>query len=236
MKLSVIIPVFNEVNTVLETIRRVRECGVPDLELIVVDDCSSDGTREQLQALPPAPDLRLVYHEVNRGKGAAIRTAQALVTGAAVIIQDADLEYSPAEFPKLLRPLAENRADAVYGSRYSGREILVDTFWHYLGNKLLTTFSNALANIHLTDMETCYKMMRADVFRRIRIECNRFGMEPELTAKLAKMKCRIFEMPIAYTARQRDQGKKINWRDGVAAVWYILKFNLFRRAGRPPQP
>jgi len=236
MKLSVIIPVYNEAASIRTVIERVRGCGVPNLEVLVVDDCSTDGTRAVLEALPAEWGVRVLFQTRNQGKGAAVRRAQAEVSGDAVVIQDADLEYDPAELPRLLRPIEQGLADAVYGSRYSGREILVDTFWHYLGNKLLTTFSNALANIHLTDMETCYKMMRADVFRRIHLECNRFGMEPELTAKLARMKCRIFEMPISYTARQRDQGKKINWRDGVAAVWYILKFNLFRRAGRPPQP
>jgi len=236
MKLSVIIPVFNEAESVRAVIARVLECGVRELEVIVIDDCSTDGTQEVLRGLPADWQVKTLFHACNQGKGAAVRSGQALVTGDAVVIQDADLEYSPEELPRLLQPIADGRADAVYGSRYSGRDILVDTFWHYLGNKVLTTFSNMLANVHLTDMETCYKMMRTDVFRRIRIECNRFGIEPELTAKLARMKCRIYEMPIAYAARQRNQGKKINWRDGVAAVWYIVKFNLFRRQSRIPAP
>ena len=234
MKLSVIIPVFNEAKSVRAVIGRVRGCGVRDLEIIVVDDCSSDGTPEVLRGLPVDWQVKTLFHERNQGKGAAVRSGQQLVTGDAVVIQDADLEYSPEELPRLFKPIEDGLADVVYGSRYSGREILVDTFWHYLGNKVLTTFSNVLANVHLTDMETCYKMMRTDVFRPIRIECNRFGIEPELTAKLAKMKCRIYEMPISYQARQRDQGKKINWRDGIAAFWYILKFNLFRRQPRTP--
>jgi len=226
MKLSVIIPVYNEEATVLEVVRQVRACGVPDLEIVVVNDCSVDGTRALLDSLPPAPDLVIVHHEVNQGKGAAIRTAQTRITGDVVVIQDADLEYSPTEFPRLLRPIEEDKADAVYGSRYSGRELLVDTFWHYLGNKVLTTFSNMLSNIHITDMETCYKMMRAGIFRDMVLECNRFGFEPEITAKLAKRRCRIYELPIAYAARRFDEGKKIGWQDGLAALWYIVKYNL----------
>lgn len=228
MKLSVIIPVYNEEKTVLEIIRRVRACGVPELEIIVVNDCSRDGTRALLDGLPPAADLVIVHHESNQGKGAAIRTAQRRVTGDVVVIQDADLEYSPAEFPRLLRPIAEDKADAVYGSRYSGRELLVDSFWHYLGNKVLTTVSNMLSNIHITDMETCYKMMRAEIFKDMDLECNRFGFEPEITAKLAKRRCRLYEIPIAYEARRFDEGKKIGWRDGIAALWYIVKYNLLQ--------
>lgn len=227
MKLSVIIPVYNEEETVLEIISQVRNCGVKDLEIIVVNDCSTDGTEAKLATLPPATDLKILKHEVNKGKGAAIRTAQANVTGDAVIIQDADLEYSPSEFPRLIRPMETGEADAVYGSRYSGREILVDTFWHYTGNKILTTISNICSNLHLTDMETCYKMIRADLFKGMTLECNRFGFEPEITAKLSKKRCRIYEMPIAYHARSFDSGKKIGWKDGVAAIWYILKYNWF---------
>jgi glycosyltransferase involved in cell wall biosynthesis len=227
MKLSVIIPVFNEEETILEIIRRVRACGVEDLEMIIVDDCSTDGTRAKLEALPPADDLTIVYHEVNRGKGAAIRTAREHIRGEVVVIQDADLEYSPEEFPRLLRPILADKADAVYGSRYSGNELLVDSFWHYVGNYVLTTVSNIFSNLHLTDMETCYKMIRTSIFRDMPLECNRFGIEPELTAKLARRRCRIYEVPIAYEARRFDEGKKIGWRDGVAALWYIVKYNLF---------
>jgi len=226
MKLSVIIPVYNEETTVLDIIEQVRKSGVPALEMVVVNDCSTDATREKLESLPPSDDLVIVHHEINKGKGAAIRTAQELVTGEVVVIQDADLEYSPGEFPKMLKPITDDRADVVYGSRYSGREILVDSFWHYLGNKILTTFSNVLSNTHLTDMETCYKMIRADIFKELALECNRFGIEPELTAKLARRRCRIYELPIAYEARRFDEGKKIGWKDGVAALWYIVKYNL----------
>jgi glycosyltransferase involved in cell wall biosynthesis len=226
MKLSVLIPVYNEEKTVLDVIRRVRACGVPELELIVVNDCSRDGTRRLLDALPPSPDLIIVHHPHNQGKGAAIRTAQARVTGDVAVIQDADLEYDPEEFPRLLMPIAEGRADAVFGSRFSGSEIRVDTCWHYLGNKLLTLTSNVCSNLWLTDMETCYKMIRADLFKSFRLECNRFGIEPELTAKLARTHCRIYELPIAYHARGFDEGKKIGWKDGVAAFWYIFKYNF----------
>ena len=226
MRLSVIIPAYNEASTITTVIELVRACGVPDLQLIIVDDCSTDGTGAILDALPPSPDLTILHHPVNRGKGAAIRTAQQHVAGDAVIIQDADLEYSPSEFPALLRPIAEGKAEAVFGSRYSGREILVDSFWHYFGNEVLTLASNIFSNLHLTDMETCYKMVRADLFTSLTLECNRFGFEPEITAKLAARRARIYEIPIAYTARPYDQGKKIGWRDGVAAFWYILKYNL----------
>lgn len=229
MRLSVIIPVYNEVNTILQVINMVRHCGVPELEIIVVDDCSTDGTGALLDSMPPSPDLVILHHDVNKGKGAGIRTAQARVTGDVVIIQDADLEYSPYEFPMLLRPLEDGRADAVFGSRYSGREILVDTYWHYFGNMVLTTISNIFSNLHLSDMETCYKMIRADIFKSLVLECNRFGFEPEVTAKLAARRCRIFEVPIVYNARPYDAGKKIGWKDGVAAIWYILKYNIWAR-------
>ncbi len=228
MKLSVIIPVYNEVNTVASVIEAVRSCGVTDLEILVVDDCSTDGTKEVLEALPPSSDLVLCRHEKNQGKGAAIRTAQAKLTGDVVIIQDADLEYSPAEFPGMLQHIENGEAEAVFGSRYSNPTHLVDSFWHVKGNQWLTGFSNFCANLHLTDMETCYKMIRAELFKSFTLECNRFGFEPEITAKLAKAKARIVETPIHYVPRPYDQGKKIGWRDGVAALWYILKYNLFK--------
>lgn len=226
MKLSVIIPVYNEQNTVAQVIDKVRQCGVDDLQIVIVNDCSTDDTARVLAGLPESDDMIVINHQTNQGKGASIRTAQKHVTGDAVVIQDADLEYDPRELPGLFRLIADGEADVVYGSRYSGREILVDSFWHYMGNKVLTTFSNALANLHLTDMETCYKMIRGDIFRELRLECNRFGIEPELTAKLAKLKCRIFEVPISYQARRFHEGKKISWKDGLAAFWYIIKYNL----------
>lgn len=227
MKLSIIIPVYNEESTILDVLERVE--AVPlEKEILVVNDCSCDRTREKLESLPEKPHLKIVHHEVNRGKGAAIRTAQELITGDVMIIQDADLEYSPEEYPKLFRFFEEDKADVVFGSRYSGTELLVDSYWHYFGNKMLTTFSNMLSNVHLTDMETCYKMIRTSIFKQIKIECNCFGFEPEITAKLARCRCRIYEVPINYEARRFDEGKKIGWRDGVKAIYYIIKFNLFR--------
>ncbi|MBR0459817.1 MAG: glycosyltransferase family 2 protein [Victivallales bacterium] len=228
LKLSVIIPVYNEEKTVLEVISRVRNCGVKNLEIIVVNDCSTDGTKQRLATVEGTEGLRILEHSHNQGKGAAIRTAQAAVTGDVVIIQDADLEYDPAEFPRLIRPLEENKADAVYGSRYSSNEALVDGFWHYYGNKLLTFASNLFSNLHLTDMETCYKMIRAELFKPMLLECNRFGFEPEVTAKLAKSHCRIFEMPITYIPRTYGEGKKIGIGDAVAAFWYIFKYNVLQ--------
>ncbi len=220
-------PVYNEVDTVLKVVDQVDAVDI-EKEIIIVNDCSSDGTREKLETLRDRKHIKVVHHERNQGKGAAIRTAQALLTGDVVIIQDADLEYSPTEYPKLLLPIAQDRADVVFGSRYSGTEILVDSFWHYLGNKILTTFSNVVSNIHLTDMETCYKMIKVPLFKELEIECNCFGFEPEITAKLAKKQCRIFEVPISYQARRFDEGKKIGWVDGVKAFYYILKYNLMR--------
>jgi glycosyltransferase involved in cell wall biosynthesis len=224
--LSVIIPVYNEEPTVREVVGRVLDCGVAEIEVVVVDDSSTDATWQCLQAFDDDPRVVKLRHGRNAGKGAAIRTAQPHVRGDVVVIQDADLEYDPAELPRLLRPIEQDLADVVYGSRYSGSEILVDSFWHYMGNRVLTTFSNILSNLHLTDMETCYKMMRANIFRDLELECRRFGIEPELTAKLARRGCRIYEIPISYRARRSDQGKKIGWRDGLAALWYILRFNL----------
>ncbi len=228
MKLSIIIPVYNEDNTIQEIINRVRTCGVEDLDIVVVDDASTDKTREKLQAYADDTDVRVFHHEVNAGKGAAIRTAQDKIRGDVVVIQDADLEYAPEDLPHMLQVISENRADAVFGSRYSGRELLVDTFWHYLGNKIITTWSNILSNLHLTDMETCYKMIRADIFRELPLECRKFGIEPELTAKIAAKQCRIYEVPISYEARSGAAGKKIGWKDGVAALWYVFKFNLLQ--------
>ena len=226
-KLTVIIPVYNEENTILDIVNKVKNCGVPELEIIIVDDCSTDSTASKLELLSSMPDIKVLRHEVNKGKGAAIQTAQKNITGDFVIIQDADLEYSPDEFPRMMAPLVADEADAVYGSRYSGREILVDTFWHYFGNKFLTTISNICSNLHLTDMETCYKMIRSDLFKAMPLECNRFGFEPEVTAKLARAKCRIYEMPITYRARSNAEGKKIGIEDAFAAIWFILKYNLF---------
>jgi len=224
MKLSVIIPVFNEARTILEVIEKVK--GAPfDKEIIVVDDASKDGTRELLEKR--GDGIRVLYHSTNQGKGAAIRTALPHITGDVVIIQDADLEYDPSEYPHLVAPILEGKADVVYGSRFLGRTHRVLLFWHFVGNRIVTTFSNMLTGLKLTDMETCYKAFRADILKQIRIESNRFGFEPEITAKVAKMDCRVLEVPISYSGRDYSEGKKINWKDGIAALYWIAKFNLF---------
>jgi len=241
VRLSVLIPVYNECDTIAEICGRVRAVPV-DTEIVVVDDFSTDGTREVLEHLYEEGQIdRLVLQASNRGKGAAIRTAVAHATGEAVIIQDADLEYDPAEYPRLLEPIARGRADAVYGSRFAGRDPhRVLYFWHYLGNRLLTLLSNMVTNLNLTDMETCYKMLRREVWATIDLEENRFGMEPEITAKLARGGWRIYEVGISYAGRTYAEGKKINWKDGVSALRCILKYGIwrriFKRAQAPTSP
>ena len=231
MVLSVLIPVYNERQTVELIVDQVRRAlpGVR-MEVICVDDCSTDGTMQVLEQLQGDGRIdRLVRHERNRGKGAAIRTALAASTGDVVLVQDADLEYDPADWPQLLAPLVEGKADAVFGSRFLGGPHRVLFFWHYVGNKLLTTISNMFTNLNLTDMETCYKAMRGEVARSLLpvLTSDRFGFEPELTARLAQAKARIFEVPIGYSGRTYAEGKKIGWKDGVAAFWHIVRFNLF---------
>ncbi len=230
MRLSVLIPVYNECDTIAKICRRVRAVPV-DTEIVVVDDFSTDGTREVLEHLYEEGLVdRLVLQAANRGKGAAIRTAVAHATGDAVIIQDADLEYDPAEYPRLLAPIAEGKADAVYGSRFAGRDPhRVLYFWHYVGNRFLTLLSNMVTNLNLTDMETCYKMLRREVWAAIELEENRFGMEPEITAKLARGGWRIYEVGISYSGRTYAEGKKINWKDGVSALRCIFKYGIWRR-------
>jgi glycosyltransferase involved in cell wall biosynthesis len=225
MKLSVIIPVYNEVKTILEVIQRVKATAF-EKEIIVVDDGSTDGTREIL--LNQNEGIDLLLHETNQGKGAAIRTALPHVTGDIVIIQDADLEYHPKEYPRLITPILEGVADVVYGSRFQGGAHRVPYFWHAVGNRLITTLSNMFTDLNLSDMETGYKVFRADILKKIKIESNRFGVEPEITAKIAKLGCRIYEVPISYRGRDYSEGKKIKWKDGLAAIYWILKFNLFR--------
>jgi len=230
VKLSVVIPVYNEAATIESLLDRVRSVPV-DKELVVVDDCSTDGTRDRLAALQQRgdPDLRIVFHEVNRGKGAALRTGFGAATGDVVIIQDADLEYDPFEYPKLMQPIVDGRADVVYGSRFAGGEShRVLYFWHSLGNKFLTLLSNAFTNLNLTDMETCYKVFRRDVLQRIQLEEDRFGFEPEVTAKVARLGVRIYEVGISYAGRTYEEGKKIGWKDGVRAIWCIIKYNVLR--------
>jgi len=227
MKLSVVIPVYNEVSTVRAVIASVISAPF-DKEIIVVDDGSNDGTREILKNLC-LPELKVICHPNNQGKGAAIRTGFKAVRGDFVIIQDADLEYDPAEYPKLLKPLLDGRADVVYGSRFiGGDEHRALFFWHMVGNKTLTLCSNMLSNLNLTDMETCYKAFRREIIEKVTIEENRFGFEPEITAKVAKLGARIFEVGISYSGRTYSEGKKIGWRDGISALRCIIKYNLFR--------
>ncbi len=224
--LSVLIPVYNERDTIERLLDEVHAVDVPK-QIICVDDFSTDGTREVLERLRAEGRIdKLELHEVNRGKGAAIRTALAASTGNVVIVQDADLEYDPADWPVLLDPIIDGRADAVFGSRFLGGPHRVLYFWHSVGNRALTTLSNMLTNLNLTDMETCYKAIRGDLARSLVLTSDRFGFEPEVTARLARARARIFEVPISYSGRTYAEGKKIGWRDGVAAIWHILWYNL----------
>ena len=224
--LSVVMPVYNECHTISEVIRRVRRCGVP-FELIIVDDASTDGTREILEQFSLDRDIRLLLHDKNQGKGAALKTGFAQVRGDIVLVQDADLEYDPAEYLKLIQPIVEGQADVVFGSRFIGDSHRVLYFWHAAGNRLLTLLSNIATNLNLTDIESCYKVFRRDIIERIgpTLEEKRFGIEPELTAKVARIPgVRIYERPISYSGRTYAQGKKIGWRDGFRALWCILKY------------
>ena len=224
---SVVVPAYNEAETVETALRRVRSIPLR-LEIIVVNDASTDGTREILEKLA-ADGLvdRLVHHATNRGKGAAIRSGVEAATGDALVVQDADLEYDPADLPALIKPISEGKADAVYGSRFQGGAHRVLYFWHYAGNRFLTLLSNMFTNLNLTDLETCYKLVRMDLLKRLPLTSNRFGFEVEITARLAQAGARIWEMPISYSGRTYEEGKKITWRDGVAALFHILRYNLF---------
>ena len=229
MKLSVIIPCYNERETIGQIVEAVRASSWKDLEIIIIDDCSTDGTREKLKSEIETSVDRIIYHTVNLGKGAALRSGIREATGDIVIIQDADLEYDPNEYPIVVGPIIQGKADVVFGSRFLGigaHRVLY--FWHRVGNGFLTLLSNMLTNLNLTDMETCYKAFRRDIIQSITIEEDRFGFEPEITAKVAKTGCRIYEVGISYYGRTYKEGKKINWKDGIVAIWYILKYNLFR--------
>ena len=232
--LSVVVPVFNESKTIDRILAAVRAVDL-HLEIIVVDDFSTDGTRDRLAEIGQSdPSIRVFYHDVNQGKGAALRTGFASARGQYVVVQDADLEYDPAEYPKLLKPLLDERADVVYGSRFTGSEgHRVLYFWHSLGNRFLTLASNICTNLNVTDMETCYKAFRREILQSIKIEENRFGFEPEITAKVARYRVdgeplRVYEIGISYYGRTYKEGKKIGWKDGVRAMWCILKYNLLQ--------
>jgi len=231
VKLSIVIPCFNELATIDDIIDAVNAAPYSDKEIIIVDDCSTDGTRDKPEKIiePSGRVSRVLYHSTNQGKGAALRTGIAAATGEVVIIQDADMEYDPNEYPRLVEPIANNRADVVFGSRFLGGDAhRVLYFWHRVGNGFLTLLSNMFTNLNLTDMETCYKVFRREIIQSIRIEENRFGFEPEITAKVAKLHCRIYEVGISYYGRTYDEGKKIGWRDGVRAIYCIVKYGIGR--------
>lgn len=228
--LSIVIPVFNESTLLPEIIDRVEAVELPaglERQVVIVDDCSTDGTRELLERMSREDPGRIVrFHEHNRGKGAALRTGFAEATGEIVLVQDADLEYDPRDYHRLLAPILEGKADVVYGSRFIGETHRVLYYWHYLGNKLLTTLSNMLTNLNLTDMECCYKLFRREVLARVKVQEPRFGFEPEVTAKVARLGVRIYEVPVNYAGRTYEEGKKINWKDGLSALRCILRYNL----------
>jgi glycosyltransferase involved in cell wall biosynthesis len=228
MKVSVVIPVYNERGTIERIVNAVRAADVSSLEIIIVDDASTDGTQQVLKEKISSLANQIVYKSHNQGKGAAVRAGFAAATGDVILVQDADLEYNPADYPTLLEPILSGKADAVFGSRFmGGRPHRVLYFWHMVGNRFLTLLSNMFTNLNLTDLETCYKAFRADVIKNLDLRENRFGFEPEVTAKLAKAKCRIYEVGISYNGRTYSEGKKVNWKDGFHAIYAILRYNLF---------
>lgn len=230
-KISIVMPVYNEMNTIDTIINKILEVELPfDTELVIIDDCSTDETRSHLEKYQDDARIKLLFHEENGGKGKALHTGFANVTGDIVIIQDADLEYDPNEYPKLLKPILDGNADVVYGSRFAGGEShRVLYFWHSIGNKFLTLLSNMFTNLNLTDMEVCYKVFKREILDQIELNEQRFGFEPEFTAKISRLNLSIYEVGISYYGRTYDEGKKINWRDGVRAVYVILKYGLFSR-------
>jgi len=251
VKLSVVVPAYNEINTIIPILQRIAESPLEgrELEILIVDDCSKDGTRDLLASLSGAADiphetpapvaelahagkLRVFFQEYNQGKGAALHRGFREATGDVVVVQDADLEYDPAEYPALLKPIEKGVADVVYGSRFLGGPHRVLFFWHYVGNKFLTLLSNMFTNLNLSDMETCYKAFRREVIQSVDLKEKRFGFEPEVTAKIARMDIRIYEVPISYYGRTYAEGKKINWKDGFSALRCIFKYNLFRARKR----
>lgn len=230
MKLSIVVPCYNEVNTISQLIDKVRQSLKREIEIIVVDDGSTDGTIDILRKEITSKVDKIIYHPRNTGKGAALRTGFSEATGDVVVVQDADLEYDPVELELLMEPILEDKADVVFGSRFmSGRPHRVVYFWHYVGNRFLTILSNMLTNINLSDMETCYKMFRRDIIQSISIQEDRFGFEPEITAKIARSDCRIYEVGISYYGRTYEEGKKIGWKDGFRAIYAILKYNIWSR-------
>ncbi len=236
MKVSVVIPVYNEHDTVSELLDRVFAAPVPEgvhLEVVVVDDGSTDGTRAVLSALATQRPIRYFEQPRNMGKGAAVRRGFAEATGDLFLIQDADLEYDPTDYPALLKPILDGHADVVYGSRFLGGPHRVLFFWHYLGNRFLTTLSNMMTDLNLSDMETCFKVFRREVLEGIELQSNRFGIEPELTARIAQRRARLYEVPVSYHGRTYAEGKKIGWKDGFSAIWAIVKYNLLSKA--PPR-
>ncbi len=226
IKLSIVIPVYNERELLLKIIAKVEDVIKEEKEIILVDDCSTDGTRDILKELERENKYKIFYHDVNMGKGAALRTGFEHTSGEIVMIQDSDLEYDPAEYTVLISPILKDKADVVYGSRFLSGPHRVLFFWHYVGNKLLTTFSNMMTNLNLSDMETCYKVFRREVLNKVKIKSNRFGFEPEFTAKIAKNHFRIYEVPISYHGRDYSEGKKITWKDGFVAIWCIIKYHF----------
>src|SRR5213075_1269358 len=230
MKVSIVIPCYNEKSTIEKIVEAVCNSPLECKEIIVVDDCSQDGTKTVLQERLSQVVDRIIYHPMNRGKGAALRSGFAAATGDIILVQDADLEYNPEEYPRLLEPILSGKADVVFGSRFmGGGPHRVVYFWHMIGNKLLTLLSNMCTNVNLTDMETCYKAFRGSVIRNLDLRENRFGFEPEITAKVARARCRIYEVGISYDGRTYEEGKKITWRDGIRAFYAIIKYNFFSR-------